>query len=243
MNLINSLHAGQYGLVNFQRFDVNFGGSSIEFVGGKYIAEAEGTGLYVEATDFPILLGFHNQTGNLNSMFALRDGQYFDTPFRGLTISTPGQFASKVGARLILCKNGAKYSNELAAPYARLSVGGRTLTNTAISQVSRIYCPPGARGLAHVMVQLTSATTITGAVINFYDSTGAAINFGTLTVVGGQSYGDQAKPLGLVDAVSLGEAPVIMFSDILFPTQAVECEVVITGTGLAGPVAWSGNYE
>lgn len=247
MNFINTNANAQYNIAPFERKEIIIGaiGGGPNRAAGQLVPELEGTGFYVERCDYPVLVNIGHGMGGLESSINLRDGLEIDAPFKGLTFTHPViNVASKV--TLILLKNGARITNNLDNPVARMQVAYRVIVNTAVQYTVGVYVYPGSRSLKNLEIT-TVDTTVTAVTAQFFDAGASPIianttfqqQFGPAAVVYAQG-GGVIGPSAITSVVA-GQNN-YTFPNIFVPTNAVELQITLTGTGLTGGVV-SGNYE
>lgn len=241
----NTQVSAQFGVEYFQRVEILL--DAIDRTRGEYFQQHEGTGFYIERADFPVLLAFNTQASGVEKSLVAKDGfEGANCPFKGFTLTHPPLYT---GAKLTmyLLKNGASLSNNLADPGTRMSVSSRNIVATAAQDSIGVYIPPGVRCMRNFQVTITSVATVTSATLQFYDKNGTLIQSPNLTqTIGGATvaYGSTFTLYGQPFINSgVGPAATITFPAFYIPTNAVEFQVVINGTGLvAGPQAF-GNFE
>lgn len=242
---MDSLSAARYALNPLHRLTIELG-PNIDRSQGVYFPEPEGTSFIVEAADFPVLLAPNvSQGAGLGNSLVLRDGLEFKYPFKGWVLQHPS-LNRRARATILVLKDGATASNQLNDPVSRLSASYRVISAAGAQVVAGVYIPDGVRAIRNLQAAI-AATTFTQAFLTFIDINGAALAAPTSLTRNIASV-PTAYPLGSysVQAQSLYQpsgAGVANFGTIVFPADAVECQITLIGTVLVGNPTVTGNFE
>ena len=232
----------QFNISPFQRIEIDIGASSqfplgIDRRQGEYFPQIEGDGYFIERSDFPVLISHVHSATQVESTIPAYDGRQVEGKFKGLYFTHP---PLNIPARLslIIGKNCAKTSNQLGNAVSRFVMAYRSVVSNPNAQVLGIYIPPGARVLRNLNIFIAGQLTAT--------STGgiAAVdkNFATIrppsNLVNQQSTGfvtyDRQSNFGQnqIGVAVPGGGFVYNYNPIIIPSQALELNFTVLGTGM-----------
>lgn len=244
--------SAQYGINPL--YPLTIGIFDVDRSRGQFFPSPEGTSIYVEQLDYPVLLTLIDQQTDSERTIALAAGMEIRAVFKGFTLVHP--LLTRLNAtdtysiKLIIGRDGAK-SNEFARPALSLMLPYRTITNTANSQAIAIPVPRGARILEQLTlgcgVGVATVTVQAAAQPGYAAAPGPAFVGANapLITTNGIAYTVSPAHQEYLDAI-LGTAtsPTILTlrRPIILPSYCNEVLISWQGTGLTPPVASSGLF-
>lgn len=236
----NSQLAQQFAIAPFRPTNIPLYG--VNRTAGELFPSLEGSYLYVEQCDAPVIASFVDRTNGKLLSFLLRTGLEIHGDFKGVTLTHPLYIANAdpLTLRVTLGQGATSESNQYAHPIHNGLASWRTITNTAIDQTIGIYVPPNSRLMEKVIVQLLT-TTVTGARARQAFTIGGTFavqaNPPQFTLPDGRAYTNtynEGEPLSVVAGTIAGTS-VARGDNMILPSYADEVTVQISGTGLALP--------
>ena len=238
----DSQGTARFSAAPFQKFEISMAG--IDRTEPELFPFLEGEYLYCDRGDYPALINLVLPTKGIQISQVFKTGLQIKAPFKGISVSHPllsSIFGSKYTLSFIIGKvNGVEVSNNLGDAAMPMSIAYRVVSNTALSQVIRLFVPPGARRIRKFFATLATQTTVTQASLQFVDAGGISFIQGSssisqqvaaavVTYNGNPFYGSTSlvTTTGPVAGTSYLAA-----SDLVVPTGAVEVDITINGTGL-----------
>lgn len=242
----NTQLAARYAVNPFQRIEISLG-PNIDRSQGEYFPAPQGTGFYVERSDFPVIMALVNKADTVLQAFAIRDGMQIEGFFKGFYLTHPSLNVGGAISIITFASTDAVHVNQLAQPLSRLALLNRSIVVGALLTQAAIYVPPGMRALNSLQVLMTG-TTVTDVRCFCTDKNGNSIagpTNVTQQIAGAVVTYNAGAPGPLISgpprAVSAGfvmEFP----SPLIIPTLATEVVVTVQGTVLSGLPTFTGYW-
>lgn len=248
--------SAQFAINPFQRVEIPLcykslsATNGVDRSSGEFFPSMEGTSIYIERCDYPVLISLVSPAGGLQQSFVARDGLRIDGNFKGLYLRHPrvNFYQGAASLSLIVSKgNGASVDNGFQNPCGIYNLPGRTIVNTDTLITREYLLPEGMRFLSALQA-LATGSTCANMKIYFADLSGYAQQIRGPSIVDadtGISYSCDGyeQYLSSPYATLTGAAYAASCVGMKIPSNAKFLTISAVGTGLTGLAVTMANLQ